>query len=369
MDKGDFSACDVAVLGGGGVARWVTDCLAGSPGRLRIRMCVRNPARAPTVAHSAPVDLRAVDADDPDALARAVAGARVVVNCLGPSSRYALPVARAAGQQGAHLVDTSGDEWEQRELRSDSIFATSTALLGAGLMPGLTAVLVRNVLSGAQGGTVEVYVGGRDAFTAVAASDFLEPAGDSVSQIRMASWRDGQPCEGPAPSRALEIPYFPEVVCGVAHLAPEVMRLVVSHRLDAMTAWTVFADERLFDAVLAARTTSDAREIENRASMSLFAAPPYQNVVVVRTEGNHRRIGYVLGRGASWLTGRFAAAATLEVLDDRLPVGIHIAGEVMDPAAALERLAADPAVVVGRYEHERAGDSGDLGDLMEQGSL
>src|SRR5262249_21493047 len=54
--------------------------------------------------------VRAAAATDPDALAGAFAGARVVLNCAGPSDVVGEPVLVAALAAGAHCVDLGGDQ-------------------------------------------------------------------------------------------------------------------------------------------------------------------------------------------------------------------------------------------------------------------
>ncbi|NVB78853.1 MAG: NAD(P)H-binding protein [Kofleriaceae bacterium] len=55
-------------------------------------------------------EVREAGVDDPDALARAFSGARVVINCAGPLAEVGEPILLAALAAGAHYIDLGGDQ-------------------------------------------------------------------------------------------------------------------------------------------------------------------------------------------------------------------------------------------------------------------
>jgi len=78
-----------------------------------------------------------VDVHDPASLAKAIAGAKVVINCAGPLRETAAPVIVAAMAAGAHYVDVGGEQSVMNALyqRHESTVrkAGLLALPGAGL--------------------------------------------------------------------------------------------------------------------------------------------------------------------------------------------------------------------------------------------
>jgi saccharopine dehydrogenase-like NADP-dependent oxidoreductase len=105
-----------------------------------------------------------VDASDPTALARALDGAAVLVNCA--PYRLNLKVMRAALEARCHYIDLGGLFHVTREqLRLDAEFrrARLTAVIGMGSAPGLTNVLARAAAAGlVRVQAVRVYNGGLD---------------------------------------------------------------------------------------------------------------------------------------------------------------------------------------------------------------
>jgi hypothetical protein len=129
------SSSRIAVLGATGeVGRRVCAQLAGVDlaiaGRRRGALDALAAALPGAAAHVA-------DAGDPAALARAFAGARVVVNAAGPLADTAAPVLAAALAAGAHYVDVGGEQaalqagYEQRDAAARR--SGCVALPGAGL--------------------------------------------------------------------------------------------------------------------------------------------------------------------------------------------------------------------------------------------
>jgi len=133
----------IAVVGATGmVGRQVCAALAQlGRDRVAIRLVGRRPgaiarelaALAGASAHAA----EPADAGDPGALARALAGARVVINAAGPLRATAVPVLEATLAAGAHYVDVGGEQDVLRALyeRCESAVrrAGRIALPGAGV--------------------------------------------------------------------------------------------------------------------------------------------------------------------------------------------------------------------------------------------
>lgn len=92
------------------------------------------------------VDARFAAVQDTSALAKALTGARVVINCAGPFLDTAELVARAAIAQGAHYLDVSAEQQSVREIyeRSDHWQLPRDVVLmpGMGFFGGFSDLLV-----------------------------------------------------------------------------------------------------------------------------------------------------------------------------------------------------------------------------------
>lgn len=146
-----FDAVDAVVFGASGlVGRRIAAALAAAG--LRIAVAGRRaPALAGLVDGAA---CRIASAHDPESLARAFAGARVVVNAAGPLSETALPVLRAAIAAGARYCDVGGEQAVLRSLyeRCESAVrhAGLLAVPGAGLDGMLADLLATSAVADLQ---------------------------------------------------------------------------------------------------------------------------------------------------------------------------------------------------------------------------
>ncbi len=87
-----------------------------------------------------------VDAASAESLARVMAGADVVVNCIGPFYRFGPPVLQAAIDAGVDYVDVCDDLDPTRTMLAMDDAAKSagvTALIGMGNSPGIANVIAR----------------------------------------------------------------------------------------------------------------------------------------------------------------------------------------------------------------------------------
>ncbi|MEZ5239171.1 MAG: saccharopine dehydrogenase NADP-binding domain-containing protein [Microthrixaceae bacterium] len=140
----------VVVLGGaGGVGRVAVEALTHIDDVDEIVVADLSAAAASEVVGSLDSDrlgAAAVDVTDPDALASTLAGASVVLNCVGPFYRHGPPVLEAALRAGVGYVDVCDDLDATRSLLdmdSAAREAGVTALIGMGNSPGLANIFVR----------------------------------------------------------------------------------------------------------------------------------------------------------------------------------------------------------------------------------
>lgn len=275
----------------------------------------------------------AVDVDDPVALAAFCRGCAVVLNCAGPASRIGIRVAEAAFDAGADYVDAAGDDDLAAQLAG--VAPDRVAVVSAGLMPGLTALLPRLLattdpvpprhLSG--------YVGGRDRFTPAAAEDYLH-SGFGRAGVALV----GGAVVDRAVRTDVELPFCAEPGTAVPYLSTELRR--VAERLGVTDVqWdSLFTGPHLRAAL---RRPLSAAALVRAADLDTFGHEPYQLIVV---EFDAARTALLRGRGASELTGAFAALTASAVARGEVPAGVHHAGEVLDPVASARRLGDAPAV-------------------------
>ncbi|NPV58585.1 MAG: saccharopine dehydrogenase [Actinobacteria bacterium] len=131
-----------------------------------------------------------LNADDPQSLRDAIAGASVILNCIGPFYKYGPPILEAAIEAGIDYVDICDDMDATEimlEMDDKAKQAGISALVGMGSSPGMANLLVK--------------------FTA-------ETLLDQVESVDIYHAHGGEPVEGPAVikhrfhSMEIDIPMF-----------------------------------------------------------------------------------------------------------------------------------------------------------------
>ena len=103
-------------------------------------------------------------------------GVAVLVNAVGPASRFTEPLALAAIGAGMHVVDPGASERLLRALDRPARKAGLAVLLGAGVQPGLTGMMLMRAveLTGApQATSASMLVGGRQRLTPATLREYL----------------------------------------------------------------------------------------------------------------------------------------------------------------------------------------------------
>ncbi|WP_165975015.1 saccharopine dehydrogenase NADP-binding domain-containing protein [Nonomuraea deserti] len=318
-----------------------------------------------------------VDAFDPEALARFCRGCQVVVSCAGPSYLLRDRVARAAFAAGADYVDAAGDAASFAGLSATGT-GGRTAVISAGMLPGLTgllprhlATLPRNGPSGGDGQSLgldvrdgqpleldvrdgqslgldvrdgqplrlDVYTGGLDRLTPAAAGDFLL-AGQEEQGAALAGWRDGgKVARALTPAHDVELPYFPGPVTAYPYLSAEAERVAADLGLAEARWYNVITGDRV---LATASTATSAADLARVAELELAGRTPYY-VLLFQLTGAHgtgtRTSTLVVRTADSYaLTAAVAAHAARAVLAGDVPEGLHHADAVLDPARMLADL-------------------------------
>ncbi|WP_440106849.1 saccharopine dehydrogenase NADP-binding domain-containing protein [Streptosporangium sp. H16] len=277
-----------------------------------------------------------VDAYDEAALARFCRGCTVVVNCAGPSYLLLDRVARAAFLAGADYVDAAGDGPAFAGLASTGT-AGATAVLSAGMLPGLTGLLPRHLarFAGAGPHRLDVYTGGLDRLTPAAAGDvLLSGRGDHGEAL--AAWRGGATVSRAlAPAYGVELPYFHGPVTAYPFLGAEAARVAGELGLEEARWYNVITGDRVMAAMSAAVSAADLMRV---AELELAGRTPYY-VLLFQLSGPGTTRTMALRVDDSYeLTAAVVAHTTEAVLRGEVEAGLHYADGVLDPARMLADL-------------------------------
>lgn len=348
-------------MGGyGAVGRTTARLLRAWGCRLRIGGRDRDAARRfADEALDGACEAMAVDIGDPGSMGRFCADCDVVVNCAGPSHVVLDRVAGVAFAAGAGYVDPGGDEPLHDLLAGAGLPpAGRTAVLSAGMMPGLTGLLPRWL---AVGGPVRptrltAYVSSRDRFTPASAGDYLLSL-DGTDGASRAAWRHREKVTGVLrPLIDVELPFFPGRVNAYPYFNAEAERLALALRLDTVDWYNIFdggarmlaAVGRLQEAVAnGANLLGAAADLCREAELELFGREPVQRFVFQldgeSDVGPVRRTAVLRARDTYELTGLVTALAVAAVTARDIGPGLHYAADVLAPSV-VDRLRRSPIV-------------------------
>jgi short subunit dehydrogenase-like uncharacterized protein len=290
------------------------------------------------------VELAEVDFE-PDALARFCSGCRVVVNCVGPPPELRRAVTTAAHVAGADVVDPGGDDGSRQDLAGS--FPTGTAVVGAGVLPGLSGLIPRWLARGDLEPPLSLtaYVATADRMTRASAVEFLLSLDGRYGESG-AGWRAGAriPHDLP-PLGSTRLPFFPLPVVGHAYLSDEIEQVARSVPLAEVCWYHVFeatgsvlpAIVRLQRELRRGEPLDDlAEELRRAVELEMFGRAPMQQLVFElsgRVAGRPAHRVAVLRASSTYdLTATVIAAAVRAILRDPLPPGVHYAAQVLDPA-------------------------------------
>jgi saccharopine dehydrogenase-like NADP-dependent oxidoreductase len=286
-----------------------------------------------------------VDASDADAVAKAIDGCAVCVNCA--DYRLNLAVMRGCLAAGAHYVDLGGlFHVTRKQLELDEAFerADLTAIVGMGSAPGKTNLLARAAVErlGAEPNRMEIWAATRDP----AAADHPFPAPYSVQTLkdelhmRPMVVRDGRlidvdPLSGEAERN------FPQPVGrakGIYTLHSELATLPVAYPTLEEASFRLCLSPGLLEKLLALR--------DGEAPEPYVQSPESVAVHVVEVANGEADTvtGLTITRGGSARsTAEPPARAAVELEDGRLSApGVH------PPEAAIQ----DPEAFLGLLDTE-----------------
>lgn len=379
------SPAPVAVLGATGVVGRAAVRMLTRLGIEELRLGARDLTRAEPAAFPPGAELRRVDAADPDSLAGFCAGTRLVLNCAGPSYLLLDRVARGALAAGSDYVDVSGDGPTHRLLDGSPLLEGRTAVLSAGMLPGLANVVPRVLADDLTGARLVVYAGGIEPFAAASAGDLALSLDSSDADHwygeTLAAWSGGRRRRNVLPVReGVEVAGFPGRVTTMPFLTADAERLARSAGLAELHWHNVFVGSALRLTLTrlrgrvrgggdsapgpdAAALASIVEEIGAAAELDLAGLDPfYLMAFTVHRPG--RTDTAVLRTPSSFgLTAATAAYAVEAVLSGAVAPGLHYADEVLDPRGLLDGvtgLGALPVFRTHRHAHDEPMEAGSL---------
>ncbi|UMP06861.1 hypothetical protein [Amycolatopsis sp. EV170708-02-1] len=278
---------------------------------------------------------RDADVRDEKLLDRFAEGCQVVVNCAGPVRLVGDRVARAAARAGAGHVDASEPEGPS---------VGGTAVIGAGLQPGLTGLLprwlARREFDAVHG--LVAYLGVHDRFTRTAAADYLAGAGHGEA---LAAWRRGRRSGVLTRRTDATLPFFSGEVSLLPYLNTENMRVAEELGLARGDWYTAVSGEHVraaFDRTHSLGRADAVAALCRASELDLVGGEPSVVLMVcmdgVRDGEPLTRTAVLRGRGNGEMTGALTALAVLAVLRREVPPGRHFAADVLDPQDTIARL-------------------------------
>ncbi|GLU50202.1 saccharopine dehydrogenase NADP-binding domain-containing protein [Nocardiopsis ansamitocini] len=349
----------IAVLGAtGAVGTAAARALHGLwPGPLRLGARGPAPLRALTAELGPGTEAVVVDLADDAALSAFCAGARVVLNCAGPSYAVVDRVALAALAAGADYADVTGDDPCHDRLAPLGLAERGrTAVLSAGVLPGLSALLPRLLTPHGADAHLSAYTGGLEECTPTAAADMALSLPGSATGFSfgesLAAWRGGRRvARALRAQEGVRVPFFP----ASAHLQPfltgEAERLAVDLGFDGLDWYTVHPGTaaRAVLTEAAGRPLHRAEEFDRftarlraAADLDLAGRVPYYLLAYVLTDrvaGRGRVRSLAVRLTDSYrTTGYVGALAAHALVGGRIEPGVHYAARVLDPADTVARL-------------------------------
>lgn len=333
----------IGVLGGyGAVGSAVVRALATEEICVRVGGRQRTPAERLLADVGVEGEAMPTDLNDDAALAAFCEGCRVVVSCAGASSRVGDKVARAAIGAGADYVDPGGDE----ALRAQIDARGRIAIVGAGMMPGLTGLLLRWLAArtDARPTSLIVHAGTHDHFSPAAALDYVASLRGGYGDAQAALRGGVKQARALVPRLRTEIPFFPGRVDAYPYLTHESERVAGALGLGDVEWYNVIDGAHTMSVVARLQTGSSggdeeaARAIAHAAKLDLLGRSPYQIFVVCLADHKAREQTLVVRAESAYvLSGTVAAWAVTEILTGRVRPGAWFVDEALDPSV-VERL-------------------------------
>ncbi|MEG3134306.1 saccharopine dehydrogenase NADP-binding domain-containing protein [Rouxiella sp. T17] len=309
-------------------------------------------SRRPTRGDQEGIKACQLDLLDNLALREFLKSCDLVVNCAAPGSLTEERVARLACELGIDYVDPGGDEPLYAALASRTV-AQQSAILSAGMLPGLSGVLPRLLAEEfTQLTALTGYALNHEPFSTGGAKDFLASLDNGFSMAGLSLQRgELQPCASPS---ECQLPLASIAAQAVPFLSSEWQRMSRQQRLGEVAWFNLYPHGELYNWLGTLREksprkgvhTTPAQRVEQLVALSLadFASKPTQHVIAVEASGwrdgkmSTRSIVLSARQGAE-LTAAVTAFTAIQLLNGKLPERLHFAADVLPAKPLLTFLA------------------------------
>jgi hypothetical protein len=281
-----------------------------------------------------------------DSLEQLCNGCDLVINCIDPGAVPRNVVASAAFAAGADYLDPGGGGYALIEL-AGLCPPGARLVLGAGVQPGLSELVPRWLASHEPPHplTLTAYLATLDRMTPGSAAELLLSLAGPDGGTR-ALWRAGARLPGRLdPAVDASVPFFPAPVSAYPYLSAETERLGRLLPLDEIRWYNVFDSTGSMPAVLArlgalVKVTGDpallAGDLIAAVAAELSGRQPLQQLVCELTSRDASRVAVLRATSTYELTATVTALAAMRMLDGSVPLGAHLAGEILPPQTVAE---------------------------------
>ncbi|WP_171990705.1 saccharopine dehydrogenase NADP-binding domain-containing protein [Streptomyces sp. JHA26] len=372
----------IGVLGGYGAVGAAAARVLAAEGEFRLRIGGRDPEAAARCAAAlgGAVEAGEADARSEASLDRFAQGCDVVLHCAGPAYELADRPRRAAAAAGADYVDVMDGCGP-----APAPAGERTAVLSAGLVPGLSGLLPRLLTDGRTPPGTARFTGyhvSLGAFTRTGAMDYLLSLDRGYGTPR-AQWRDGHVVRGAL--RGAEerlVAGVPHPVTVYPYLTQELVGQARALGLAEARWYNGFDGHHLLDALNRHRSGDDraggpearAADVVRASTLDALGRSPYHVLcgVLERSGPDGATVRRVVVRGTdgSAMTGVVGAVAAREVARGRVPRGVHRAARVLPARGVLDALRRHlPDTVVTFSDDTPAAGVVPADPVMEEGVL
>ncbi|MDF7631293.1 hypothetical protein PUG46_18725 [Erwiniaceae bacterium L1_55_4] len=286
------------------------------------------------------VEYQRVDLFDERALRQFCQGAQLIINCAAPGHLIGDRVARAAAALDCDYLDPGGDEPLFARLQNTQK-ASPCAVLSAGMLPGLSGLLLRSAFSAfdrlyeAKG-----YALSCEPFSQGGAADFLASL-DNGYGVTGVALRQGELQHCPGGAR-IQLPLARASAMAYPFMTSEWQRIGQAHPHIDLTWYNLFSSEALVHW-LSQRIKRDARAVDDLVALSVRACVGQQPQHLVAVEASGERQGIFERRACviecssgAQLTAAVTTFTALNMVQGKIPPGLHFAADVLPATATLQ---------------------------------
>ncbi|CAI3958839.1 NADP-dependent (Lys9) (PDB:1E5L) [Commensalibacter communis] len=294
------------------------------------------------------IEITEVDITKKEDIVRFCENCHIIINCIGPSYRILDQIASVALEVGTHYIDPSGDETLYNLLVSHENQNTS-AILAAGMLPGLSGLLPRDLAENFDEiDQIVGYSGGIDYFSPAGAEEFIVSLSNGFGRggacIRAGGIKSSP--YSPFVSRELSgvLPFdaYPFISNEFVHICKD---LSIKHG----DWFNIFFDKHVIDYISVIAMSNNKTElVPNEFVEGLIKAnaldtvgrTPFQ-LLAIEIQGKRCGQSCIMssiihaGSGAK-LSASVSASAALAICKDDIPIGTYYAANILSPQTTIK---------------------------------